>query len=429
LQPSRAPAPVAALRPSAKSAHILTKGAMLNWMASRRALVLLVLLSVFALAGHAPARADDPEQGNTPVHRSAALPPAARGGASLEDVVSPQGRAARGLYFTGPYIRRYGVEGILRSLRQGNLNAAVIDLKDDQGRVLFDTQVPLLADSRSPMLGDVRALVARLKTEGIYTIGRIVCFNDPIVPRAHPERAILDGRPRHTGLPWVSWGTGNTWLDPSNPENHALIRDLAVEVAGLGFDEVQLDYVRFPVDQGTSYAVFQHEREGARHWEYIASMLRMVDEAIHVPLGVDIFGISALRVGDPAGLGQSAEDWARYVEVYTPMLYANNFKSWTASEGTDRGASFVFAATQRLRERVGPNHVIRPFLQAFATGTERYDETFVAAQIRAARQAGANGFLFWNPASNFGTVMRAMHGPARGLAPFPERIALRVAQH
>lgn len=398
-------------------------------MASRKLLVLLVLLSVFALAGHAPVHADDPPRGNTPLRRSLVHPPATRGGASLEDPVSEQGRAARGLYFTGPYIRRYGVEGVIRSLRQANLDAAVIDLKDDQGRVLFDTHIPILAASRAPMLGDVRALVARLKTEGIYTIGRTVCFNDPIIPRAHPERAILDGRPRRSGQPWVSWGTGNTWLDPSNPENHALVRDLAVEVASLGFDEVQLDYVRFPVDQGTDYAVYQHERPGARHWEYIASMLRMIDEAIHVPLGVDIFGISALRVGDPAGLGQSAEDWSQYVEVYTPMLYANNFKSWQSSGSMDRGASFVFAATQRLRERVGAHHVIRPFLQAFAAGTESYDERFIAGQIRAARQAGANGFLFWNPASNFGTVMRAMRGPARGLTPFPERIAARVARH
>lgn len=401
---------------------------MLSGMVSGRVFVFLVFLSGFTVVGHAPVLADEPLVGNTPVLRSLVRPPTVRGGASLEDPVSAQGRAARGLYFTGPYVRRFGVEGIIRSLTQANLDAAVIDLKDDQGRVLFDTHVPLLVGSRSPMLGDVRALVARLKAVGIYTIGRIVCFNDPIVPRAHPERAILDGRPRRAGQPWVSWGTGNTFLDPTNPDNHALIRDLAVEAAALGFDEVQLDYVRFPVDRGTAYAVFSHERQGARHWEYLASMLRMVDEAIHVPLGVDIFGVSALRVGDPAGLGQSPEDWTRYVEVFTPMLYANNFKSWVGSGEMDRGASFVFAATQRLRERVGARYVVRPFLQAFAAGTDTYDETFVAAQIRAARRAGANGFLFWNPASNFGTVMRAMRGPARGLAPFPERLAERVAQ-
>jgi hypothetical protein len=393
----------------------------------RLALAALALLSLVVASDHAPARADEPTVVAPALRRSLDDPPAARGGASLEDPVSAQGRTARGLYFSGPFVRRHGVEGMLAALRPGRMNAAVIDVKDGQGRVLFDSQIPLLADSRVPMLGDARALVARLKSEGVYTIARLVCFDDPILPRAHPDRAVLDGRRNRQGRPWISWGTGNTWLDPSNPENHALVRDLAVEIAALGFDEIQLDYVRFPVDQGTSYAVFPHTREGTRHWEYIASMLRQIDEALRIPLGVDIFGISALRVGDPAGLGQSAEDWAPYVEVFTPMLYANGFKSWTPTGDTERGASFVFAATQRLRERVGAAHVIRPFLQGFAAGADRFDEAFVTGQIRAARHAGANGFLFWNPASNFGTVGRAMRGPARFLAPFPEDIAARVA--
>jgi len=388
----------------------------------------LALLSFAVASDHAPARADEPVAHPAALRGSLAEPPAARGVASLEDPVSAEGRAARGLYFSGPFMRRYGVDGVLAALRPGRMNAAVIDVKDGQGRVLFDSQLPLLASSRVPMLGDARAVVARLKAAGVYTIARLVCFDDPILPRAHPDRAVLDGRRNRNGRPWISWGTGNTWLDPSNPENHALIRDLAVEVAALGFDEIQLDYVRFPVDQGTSYAVFPHTREGTRHWEYIASMLRQIDEAISIPLGVDIFGISALRVGDPAGLGQSAEDWAPYVEVFTPMLYANGFKSWTPTGDTERGASFVAAATQRLRERVGAAHVIRPFLQGFAAGADRFDEAFVTGQIRAARNTGANGFLFWNPASNFGTVGRAMRGPARYLTPFPEDIAARVAR-
>ncbi len=338
---------------------------------------------------------------------------------SLEDPVSAQGRAARGLYFSGPYVKRFGAEGVVRALRRANLDAAVIDLKDDQGRVLFDSQVPVLAASRVPMLGDVRALVTRLKSEGVYTIARLVCFNDSVVPLAHLDRAVLDRRPGRARRPWVSWGTGTTWLDPSNPDNHALVRDLAVEVAAFGFDEVQLDYVRFPVDRGTDYAVFPRERAGARHWEYLVAMLRLVDEAVQVPLGVDLFGISALRVGDTAGLGQSAEEWAPYVEVYTPMLYANNFLTWEAGGDVDRGASFVSAATQSLRARVGPAPVIRPFLQAFATGAERFDERFIAGQIRAARRAGADGFLFWNPASKFDMVVRSMRGSGQASAPFP----------
>jgi hypothetical protein len=401
----------------------------------RKASVFSLALTVALLSLASLARGDGPtraEHRRDPAHarevrreraRIARQRTALRADTHLEDPVSDQGRHARGLYFSAPYVHLRGVRGVISVLRGTGLDAAVIDIKDDQGRVSIDTDVPELQASEAELLGDPHALVAALHAEGIYAIARIVCFNDPVIPRAHPELAVMDARPRRTGQPWVSWGTGNTWLDPSNPRNHELIQSLAVAAAEAGFDEVQLDYVRFPVDRGTDYAIFPHLPDGARHWQVIADMLRSIDEAIHVPLGVDVFGISALRVGDPAGLGQSLEDWSPYVEVFTPMLYANNFKSWTPSPGHERGASFVAAATDSVRHRLGPRAIIRPFLQGFAVGADTYDEDFVTGQIRAARANGANGFLVWNPASGYGTVARALHGPARGLLPFPGRRA------
>jgi hypothetical protein len=391
-----------------------------------------VLALALAAPGAAPraapwrsaARADEPETRSPPLRPRRHAEQDTRGGARasrLEDPVSERGRRASGLYFTGPFVRIYGAQGVVRAVREAWVDAAVIDIKDDQGRVLFPTAVPELAASRAPMLGDVRSLVDTLHQAGVYAIARIVCFNDPIVPRAMPERAVLDARPRRAGRPWVSWGTGNTWLDPANPDNHEMLRRLAVEVAAFGFDEIQFDYIRFPVDRGTEWAHFPAKRDGVRHWTYIADFLRKVDESIDLPIGIDIFGVAALREGDPAGLGQLPEELSRYVEVFTPMLYANNFKSWTPSPGVERGASFVAAATARLRERVGPEPVIRPFLQGFAAGADRFDEEFIAGQVRAARSSRANGFLFWNPSSSFGTVARALRSPRmRALRPFPD---------
>jgi hypothetical protein len=399
-------------------------------LASALSVALVLALSV--VTGPAPrsgqrlgtARADEPDTRSPSLRPRRHAEQDVRGGARpsrLEDPVSERGRRASGLYFTGPFVRIHGAQGVVRTVRGAWVDAAVIDIKDDQGRVLFATSVPELARSRVPMLGDVRALVDTLHQAGIYAIARIVCFNDPIVPRAMPERAVLDARPRRNGRPWVSWGTGNTWLDPANEDNQEMLRRLAVEVAALGFDEIQFDYVRFPVDRGVEWAHFPAKRDGVRHWRYIADFLRKVDESIDLPIGIDIFGVAALREGDPAGLGQLPEELSRYVEVFSPMLYANSFKSWTPSPGVERGASFVAAATARLRERLGDESVIRPFLQGFAAGTDRFDEEFIAGQVRAARSSSANGFLFWNPASNFGTVARALRAPRlRALLPFPD---------
>ncbi|MBK8172259.1 MAG: hypothetical protein IPK60_18205 [Sandaracinaceae bacterium] len=381
----------------------------------------VVLLAACLFAGVATTMVSDARADGATALPQGPTPPVieARADADLFDPVTAQGVSARGMYFTGPFAHRQGAAGIIRTLRNARLDAAVIDVKTDRGPVLFNTQVPAFRDTAVNVLGDAHALIQELKAAGIYTIARLVCFNDPVTPLRHPELAVLDGREHRRGQIWRSGG-GGPWLDPSNPANHEAIRQLAVEVEALGFDEIQLDYVRFPVDRTTNWAIFPHSRPGVRRHEYLTNMLRMIDESIHIPLGVDIFGVAALHEGDTNGLGQLVENWVQYVEVFQPMLYANNFRSWHASPGQDRGESFVRTATAILRRRVGARAVIRPYLQAFSIGAGRpFDEAMIAGYVRAARDAHADGFLFWNPAANYGTVSRSMNGRARDLSPFP----------
>ena len=74
--------------------------------------------------------------------------------------------------------------------------------------------------------------------------------------------AFLD---RKTGKPWgvfrtyTDEKTGETrteqvefWVDPYNEEVRAYNAAIAEEVASLGVDEIQFDYIRFPSDGDTS---------------------------------------------------------------------------------------------------------------------------------------------------------------------------------
>lgn len=331
-------------------------------------------------------------------------------GALRMDTITEQTRTARGLYFTGPFVRRFGVEGVIRGVRRARLNAAVIDLKDDRGRVTYDSHISILEEQEKHLLGDAKKLVSALKAAGIYTIGRIVCFNDNQLARREPARAILDGRPHRKNQPWISWGTATTWLDPYNKDNHALIVALAEEAQALGFDEVQLDYIRFPVDRATAHAHYPAQSSALRRY-VLLGLLKQVDEVLRIPLGVDVFGLTAFRVGDPAGLGQSLEDWTAHVDVFSPMLYLNSMKSWGHREGEEQRAyRLILAGVQTLRKRVGKNVVIRPFLQAFRNGADHYDGKFIREQILGAKLGGGDGFLFWHPGSSYGMVQRALQG-------------------
>jgi hypothetical protein len=353
--------------------------------------------------------------GSTPV-----TPPKEKDTATFVDRMSEQGQRARGLYFTYPYMRIFKAKGAAQLLKRSRLDTAVIDLKDDAGRVSFETEVEALKPQvvKTPL--DLKAINEELHAAGIYTVARIVCFNDPHLPKREPERAILDGRPKYEGKnkPWVSWGTGDTWLNPYNKANHDLYVQMAQEAEAAGFDEVQLDYIRFPVDGGVEYAKYEPSTEELRRF-VILDMLRRIDAVISIPLGVDVFGLAAIRKGDPTGLGQSLTDWTAHVEVFSPMLYVNAMPGWRM-DVEDRGHVLVKGPSYILRQRVGRGPIIRPFMQAFENGlADKWNPDFIVQEITGARGGEADGFLFWNPGSNYGMVQRGIAQLAAGLMPFP----------
>ncbi len=327
------------------------------------------------------------------------------------DAVTEQGRRARGLYFPGHWVAQNGAAAVIRTLREAGLDAAVIDVKNDNGVVLIDTQVPELSRVRVPVLRDAAAIIRELHENGIYVIARMVCFKGSRLAAARPDHAVADVRPERRGKVWRS-NSGDAWLDPSDPANHTMLRDLAVEVQALGFDELQLDYIRYPVDADTAHARFRHLRRDTPRWQPIHAMLRAMDAALHIPLSIDIFGVAALGSRDTDRLGQNVEHLSEHVEVISPMLYANNFKSWRPARGEDRGESFIRAAMTSVRERAGDAMVIRPYLQAFPMGASRtYGDRMIAGQIDAARSRRGDGFLFWNPGASYGAVVRGMRLP------------------
>lgn len=336
------------------------------------------------------------------------------------DAITRSVRQSHGLYITAQFVRDNGVDVVVDTLRNARMDTAVLDLKDAAGRVNYDTQIPELEAHETGWQGDVGALVARLHAEHLRAVARIVCFNDPLTAVEHPDRAILDARPHHEDEVWVSWGTGGQWLDPWDQRNHDMIVQLATEAAALGFDEIQLDYIRFPVDDGTPFARYPHERDDVDRRHLLLGLLGRVDDAIDVPLGVDVFGIQAFWAGDSSGLGQDLELWTQHVDVFTPMLYLNAMRDWSR-EDEHRAQHLVQRGVHRLRDRIGRRPVIRPFLQAFEQGADTFDEDFIAEQLRGARFGGADGYLFWHPGSIFSVVRRAMslHGPAHWLRTFP----------
>jgi hypothetical protein len=273
--------------------------------------------------------------------------------------------------------------GLLDLAERTIINALVFDTKDESGYVLYETGVEAatLLDSVRPMY-DVRAALAAAKERGLYTITRVVSFEDQVWVKADPA-AKLAGR----------------WIDARDPANWEYPLALAVEACELGFDEIQFDYVRFPAGSTAAAAqatspTTQEDRLGA-----IQGFLAEGKARLH-PLGcalsADIFGI-VLSAPNDQGIGQRPEEVSEVVDAVSPMIYPSHYSDgWLGFEDpNDHPGPVTADALDDGAPRLVEPSLMRPWLQAF---------WWTNAQIRASiDEAEARGFgwILWNAGGSY----------------------------
>ncbi|HET6944066.1 MAG TPA: putative glycoside hydrolase, partial [Gaiellaceae bacterium] len=117
----------------------------------------------------------------------------------------------RGVHITGPLMSLPGKFGEYLALTKLGLNTVEVDVKDEVGNVSFVRGAPRIAvaDRAAVPYYDARAVARRARAAGVYLIGRVVTFEDPIMAVAHPELAVHEAG----GGVWKTSG-GLAWLNP-----------------------------------------------------------------------------------------------------------------------------------------------------------------------------------------------------------------------
>lgn len=274
------------------------------------------------------------------------------------------------------------------------VNALVIDVKDESGRVLYDTDVSLARDIGAvDVLFDIDRVVNQMDVRGLYKIARLVTFQDPIAARAIVDMAVFDTA---TG---TSFRKRNQYfLDPTDQQAREYALRLAEEVCAAGFDEIQFDYVRFP-DGYPDTAVFDLGDSEDIRIGTITTFLDQAAERLH-PLGcvvgADIFGFITTVIGD-GGIGQEFTALSTTADVLSPMVYPSHYSTgWFGFDTpNDHPGEVVAGALDAGIKRLEGQSIIRPWLQDFYYTSDQVREQIDAAEARSL------GWMLWNAASIF----------------------------
>jgi hypothetical protein len=277
------------------------------------------------------------------------------------------------------------------------LNALQLDVKDEKGVIGIPVDVPLAKKigAVQPQY-DARKVIKKAHEAGLYTIARIVVFQDPILAAKGGKLALE----KKGGGVWETSG-GLGWVDPTDRRVWDYVIDVSLAAADAGFDEVMYDYVRFPTDGDIDAAAYA--RGNASKDKTIEGFLKKASSALHAK-GVKVSAaIFAIQATSQAPIGQDPAELKRVLDTISPMVYPSHFASgnFDLPSPVSQPYDTVFASLiDWRRDMVNGKARLRPWLQDFDLGTD-YSTAQVQDQIRAANDSGTDGYLLWNPVADY----------------------------
>jgi hypothetical protein len=320
----------------------------------------------------------------------------------------------RGIYVNAANTNGPKFDQLLALVNHSDLNAMVIDIKDDEGRLTFlpAKKSPYYYASH-PFITNPAVLIQTLNKKHIYPIARIVTFKDSKLAMKNPNWSF--------NTPKGIWRNpkGDAFTNPFLKEVWDYNIGIAIEAAKLGFKEIQFDYVRFPekfetFEGSLSYPKIRFGDDPAR--SRVAAITSFVQYAhqqlkpYHVKMSVDVFGNSTV-IPEAGGIGQNFSEIAKNVDVISAMIYPSHWSKHFGIEKPDLDPyRLVKEYTKLEKTRLATLNrppVSRPWLQDFTAtwlgqgNFKVYRSTEVEDQIRALHSEGIDEYLLWNSRNQY----------------------------
>ncbi len=319
----------------------------------------------------------------------------------------------KGIYVTASAAGTKKLSSLVSLVETSELNAMVIDVKGDEGKISYRMESPLAKEieATTNTISDMANLVKTLKDKNIYLIARIVAFKDPYLAEKRQDLAI-----KNKDGSLFRDNNGEGWVNPYKQEIWEYLVEVAAQAAALGFDEIQFDYIRFSTGKGISDADFGEEAENKSKEDIITEFTKYACEQLK-PLGVfvsaDVYGTIINSSVDAALVGQNYVEMAKYLDYICPMIYPSHFGEgnygiqYPDLEPYNIIQKVLTASKEKLAQLPEDEHkaIVRPWLQDF-TATwikkhQKYGADELREQMEGVYSVGYDEWILWNASNNY----------------------------
>jgi hypothetical protein len=292
---------------------------------------------------------------------------------------------------------------IIALIKEKKLDNVQLDIKDEDGIVGYDSQLPLAKEAGVVMKRyDAAEALKTIHDLGATVTGRIVAFRDPRLGKYALKQNKMDwliqdasGNPYPAG----NYGVG-AFTNFANSEVIEYNVALAEEAAKLGFDHIMYDYIRRPENTGQVYPGIGSRTPAEALVDFVEIAAPRI-RAAGATAGAAVYGISSFA---PSSVAQDIPGMAQHLDFISPMIYPSHWNKGEYSVDWPLKQPYEIVKRSLMdfnRLVIGTNCMIVPWLQNFSW-PDTYTSSDVAAQIKAAKDVGINSWYLWNDSSKVG---------------------------
>ena len=292
---------------------------------------------------------------------------------------------------------------VLQLIKDKKLDAVQLDIKDEDGLIGYDSQIPLAkAAGTAHGYYDAKQAVDEIHALGAKVVGRIVAFRDPKLGKWAVNNGHMDYVIQNTsGGPYSAGNYGTAaFTNFANPDVIEYNIALGEEAAKLGFDGIMYDYIRKPENSGQVYPGIGSRTPSQAIVDFVAAAAPRI-HAAGATAGAAVFGVAAFT---PTIIAQDVVGMAKHLDFISPMSYPSHWGKGEYSVDSPVNQPYDIVKRNLMdfnRLVLGTDCMIIPWIQNFSWPIP-YSADDVGAQIRAAKDVGINSFFLWNDSSKVG---------------------------
>ncbi len=306
----------------------------------------------------------------------------------------------RGIYISSNVLSyRKNFERLLNKIDNGDFNRIVIDMRDDKGYLYIPKDSTIVGYYASYPF-NMDSLVFELHKKGYTVSARIVCMKDYTYTSVDTSYLLKN----EDGSVFTD-SIGACFLNPSSDKVREMLKKVAAKCAEIGFDDVQLDYIRYPTEGKLDSVDMPDLKDRV---EYLTDVIKGIDDTLSfygVSLSLDVFGF--LMWYDVLAVpSQSWYDFSPFCDYIHPMVYPSHYPK-----------NYAYILNKYYRTYRIINNSIKhalnmsvhfishlrvvPYLQAFDYRKSWMGEFFISQQIFYTELTDAGGYILYHPSFGY----------------------------